>query len=181
MAHSGDDDSDTNDRRGILKAIVAGGSVLFGVGAAAPAVTVALAPALAKGGGEGHWVRVARFADLKEDEPKRAAVISEMTDAFTRYAKENLGAVWLIRSGDAVRALSVTCPHLGCGVEKTPAGFGCPCHTSAFDPNGKKTAGPAPRDMDPLETRIVGPDGDRMVEVQFKKFRQGVPEREAIG
>jgi cytochrome b6-f complex iron-sulfur subunit/menaquinol-cytochrome c reductase iron-sulfur subunit len=180
MAKTDDDDSD-NDRRGILKAIVAGGSVLFVGGAAAPAAVAALAPVLSKSGVQDRWVRVGRLADLKEGEPKRAAVISEMTDAFTRYAKENLGAVWLIRSGDGVRALSVTCPHLGCGVEKTPSGFGCPCHTSAFDPSGNRTAGPAPRGMDSMETRVVGEGADRVVEVQFKKFRQGVPEREEIG
>jgi cytochrome b6-f complex iron-sulfur subunit/menaquinol-cytochrome c reductase iron-sulfur subunit len=104
-----------------------------------------------------------------------------MVDAYTHYAKENVGAVWLTREGDQVRALSVTCPHLGCGVEKSPTGFGCPCHTSAFDPMGKRVAGPTPRDMDALETRVVGDGTDRVVEVKFKKFRQGVPEREEIG
>ena len=124
---------------------------------------------------------MARLSDLKEGEPKRAAVISEMTDAFTHYAKENLGAVWLLRHGSEVRALSVTCPHLGCGVEKAENGFGCPCHTSAFDPSGKRISGPSPRDMDSLDTRVVDEGDDRMVEVRFKKFRQGVPEREEIG
>ncbi|HXX69190.1 MAG TPA: ubiquinol-cytochrome c reductase iron-sulfur subunit [Polyangiaceae bacterium] len=179
MEHSGDDSS--SDRRVALKVIVAVGSVIFVGGAAAPSVAVALAPALTKSGGGEKWIRVARLSDLKENEPRRAGVISDMTDAFTRYAKENLGAVWLLREGDHVRALSVTCPHLGCGVEKSENGFGCPCHTSAFDITGKRVAGPAPRDMDSLETRIVGDGADRIVEVQFKKFRQGVPEREEIG
>lgn len=179
MDHSGEDSS--SDRRVALKVIVAVGSAIFVGGAAAPAVTVALAPVLSKSGGGDKWVRVARLSDLKEGEPKRAGVISDMTDAFTRYAKENLGAVWLLREGDRVRALSVTCPHLGCGVEKTENGFGCPCHTSVFDITGKRVSGPAPRDMDSLEARVVGDGDDRVVEVQFKKFRQGVPEREEIG
>jgi cytochrome b6-f complex iron-sulfur subunit/menaquinol-cytochrome c reductase iron-sulfur subunit len=118
---------------------------------------------------------------LRDGEPKRVAVLSEVTDAFTRYTRENLGAVWLLRNRDEVRALSVTCPHLGCGVEKAEQGFGCPCHTSAFDPSGKRTAGPSPRDMDPMDTRVVGDGTDRVIEVRFKKFRQGVPEREEIG
>jgi len=181
MAHPGDDDSVDDERRGALKAAVALGSAAFVGAIAAPPVTAAIAPALTKSEGAENWVRVARFADLKEGEPRRAAVLSEMTDAFTRYAKENLGAVWLIRTGDQVRALSVTCPHLGCCVERSENGFGCPCHTSAFDSMGKRTAGPAPRDMDPIETRVAGAGGDRMVEVCFKKFRQGVPEREEIG
>jgi menaquinol-cytochrome c reductase iron-sulfur subunit len=179
MEHSGDDSN--SDRRVALKAIVAVGSAVFVCGAAAPAVAVALAPVLSKSGGSEKWVRVALLSDLKDGEPRRAAVISDMTDAFTRYSKENLGAVWLMRSGDQVRALSVTCPHLGCGVEKTQSGFGCPCHTSVFDITGKRVAGPAPRNMDSLETRIVGVGADRVVEVQFKKFRQGVPEREEVG
>lgn len=179
MEHSGDDSS--SDRRLALKAIVVVGSAVFVGGAAAPAVAVALAPALSKSSGKDKWVRVARLSDLKEGEPRRAAVISDMTDAFTRYSKENLGAVWLMRQGDHVRALSVTCPHLGCGVEKSQTGFACPCHTSAFDFDGKRVSGPAPRNMDSLDTRIVGEGADRAVEVQFKKYRQGIPEREEIG
>lgn len=169
------------ERRGMLKGLVAAGSAVFVGGVAAPAVTIALAPILKKSDSNEKWVRVARLSDLTEGEPKRAPVISEMTDAFTRYAKENLGAVWLVRTGDSVRALSVTCPHLGCGVEKSPTGYGCPCHTSVFDPSGKKVSGPAPRDMDVMETRVVGEGIDRTVEVQFKKYRQGIPEREEIG
>ncbi len=165
----------------MLKGLVAAGSVIFVGGVAAPAVTAALAPVLRKSDAGDRWVRVAHLSDLNEGEPKRAAVISEMTDAFTRYAKENLGAVWLVRTGDSVRALSVTCPHLGCGVEKSATGFGCPCHTSVFDPTGKRVSGPAPRDMDSLETRVVGVGSDRTVEVQFKKYRQGIPEREEVG
>src|SRR5215469_12721794 len=100
MGQTDDDDGDTNDRRRLLEAMVAGGSVLFVGGAAAPAAAVALAPALSKSEGRDRWVRVARLSDLKDGEPKRAAVISDMVDAYTHYAKENLGAVWLTRSGD---------------------------------------------------------------------------------
>jgi menaquinol-cytochrome c reductase iron-sulfur subunit len=174
-------DSTNDDRRTALKAIVVGGSAVFGGVIAAPAAAVALAPVLSQTQGADKWVRVARLADLRDGEPRRTAVISEVTDGFTRYARENLGAVWLMRNRDEVRALSVTCPHLGCGVEKSDNGFGCPCHTSAFDGAGKRTAGPAPRDMDPVDTRVVGDGADRIVEVRFKKYRQGVPEREEIG
>jgi menaquinol-cytochrome c reductase iron-sulfur subunit len=181
MSGADDEESIDDERRGALKAVVAVGSVVFIGGAAAPAVTAALSPVLTKSAGAGIWVKVARLDDLKEGEPRRAPVFCELTDAFTRYAKENLGAVWLMRASDQVRALSVTCPHLGCGVEKSESGFGCPCHTSAFDESGHRVAGPAPRDMDPIETRVVGSGPDRVVEVQFKKYRQGVPEREEIG
>ena len=175
MAHGGDD------RRGALKTIVVGGSAVFIAGTAGPALKLAMAPAIGSTHTEGRWIRVARLADLKDGEPKRVPVISEVVDAWTKYTKENVGAVWLLRNRDEVRALSVTCPHLGCGVEKAANGFGCPCHTSAFDATGKRVSGPSPRDMDPVEARAVGDKDDRWVEVRFQKFRQGVPEREEIG
>jgi menaquinol-cytochrome c reductase iron-sulfur subunit len=176
MANTGD-----GDRRGALKTIVAGGSAVFAAGTAGPAVKLALAPALAASHGEGKWIRVARLSDLKDGEPKRVPIISEVVDAWTKYNRENLGAVWLMKDRDEVRALSVTCPHLGCGIEKQENGFGCPCHTSSFDAAGKRVAGPAPRDMDPLDTRVIGDGADRAIEVRFRKYRQGVPEREEIG
>jgi menaquinol-cytochrome c reductase iron-sulfur subunit len=172
---------DKGDRRVVLKTIVAGGSAAFGAGIGVPVLRTALAPAVSASQGSDKWIRLARLNDLKDGEPKRVPVISEVTDAWTKYARENLGAVWLLRNRDEVRALSVTCPHLGCGVEKTPTGFGCPCHTSNFDTAGKRTAGPSPRDMDSLDTRVVGEPTERYVEVRFKKYRQGIPEREEIG
>src|SRR6185312_2304606 len=124
MAHGGDDD-----RRGALKTIVIAGSAIFGAGTAGPALKLAMAPALETTHTEERWIRVARLADLKDGEPKRVPVISEVVDALTKYNRENIGAVWLLKNRDEVRALSVTCPHLGCGVERSAAGFGCPCHT----------------------------------------------------
>ena len=176
MAQTGDED-----RRVALKTIVVGGSAVFVAGAAGPAVRLAMSPAIGTTQTEGRWIRVARLADLKDGEPKRVPIVSEVTDAWTKYAKENIGAVWLMKNRDEVRALSVTCPHLGCGIEKAANGFGCPCHTSAFDAGGKRLSGPSPRDMDPIEARVIGDGADRAVEVRFKKFRQGVPEREEIG
>ncbi|HKQ70476.1 MAG TPA: Rieske (2Fe-2S) protein [Polyangiaceae bacterium] len=169
------------DRRIALKTIVVGGSAVFGVGAAAPALRLALAPVTDGAKSEDTWIRIAKLADLKDGEPRRVPVLAEVTDAWTKYTKENLGAVWLIRNRDEVRAMSVTCPHLGCGIEKSEKGFGCPCHTSNFDGAGKRVSGPSPRDMDSMETRVVGDGADRSIEVKFKKYRQGIPEREEIG
>jgi quinol---cytochrome c reductase iron-sulfur subunit, bacillus type len=173
--------SSNEDRRGALKTIVIGGSAVFVGGAVVPAARLAMAPVLSATHVEGRWIRIARLSDLKDGEPKRVPVISEVTDAWTKYARENLGAVWLLRNRDEVRAFSVTCPHLGCGIEKSEGGFGCPCHTSNFDAAGKRVSGPSPRDMDTLETRVVGDGAERAIEVRFQKFRQGIPEREEIG
>jgi menaquinol-cytochrome c reductase iron-sulfur subunit len=175
MAQSSDED-----RRAVLKTIVVGGSAAFVAGAAAPAGRLVLAPVLAAGHAEGRWIRILRLIDVEDGESKRVTVNADVTDGWTQYAREKLGAVWLQRRGQDIRALSVTCPHLGCSVEKRESGFGCPCHASSFDPAGKRVSGPSPRDMDALETRVVGEGAARAIEVRFQRFRQGIPEREEI-
>jgi cytochrome b6-f complex iron-sulfur subunit/menaquinol-cytochrome c reductase iron-sulfur subunit len=89
-----------------------------------------------------------------------------------------LGAVWLVRRGDTVAAFSTVCPHLGCAIDAlADKSFGCPCHTSTFAADGKKTGGPSPRDMDVLATKIE----EGFVAVNFQKFRIGTDKREALG
>jgi Rieske Fe-S protein len=78
-----------------------------------------------------------------------------------------------------VRAWSVTCPHLGCAIDRsaTGPGFACPCHDSTFDGEGRRLTGPSPRDLDSLDTRVE----DGFVLVDFRRFRQGTPDKLPIG
>ena len=57
----------------------------------------------------------------------------------------------VVRSGDSVMALDLTCPHLGCTVTATSQGFACPCHGSRFQSDGKLLEGPATRPLRRLE------------------------------
>ena len=52
--------------------------------------------------------------------------------------------VFLFRKGNAFRAASAVCTHLGCTVNLSGKGFHCPCHGSVFDQNGIVIGGPAP-------------------------------------
>jgi len=51
----------------------------------------------------------------------------------------------IVRNGDEIVALDLTCTHLGCTVTATPEGFACPCHGSRFSSEGEVLKGPAPR------------------------------------
>jgi menaquinol-cytochrome c reductase iron-sulfur subunit len=168
-----------NGRRDLLKTLVVVGSAAFGCALAAPAAVFVAAPLLRGKGSAAAWVKTVKLDDLAEGIPKKVAIVADQRDAWTVAKDVDLGSVWLVRHGAAVAALSVECPHLGCAVQAigpNAGGYGCPCHTSSFDPAGKKLGGPAPRDMDSLATRIE----DGFVLVEFKRFRIGVPDREEI-
>jgi quinol---cytochrome c reductase iron-sulfur subunit, bacillus type len=166
------------DRRGALKVIaVTGGAV--GAGAlAVPAARFVVAPA-SGGAGGGKWIKTVALESLKEGEPKRVPLVADRRDAWTLEKQVELGAVWLLREGDAVKAWSVVCPHLGCAVDRnaTAPGFYCPCHDSSFDPAGRRVSGPSPRDLDALATRVE----DGVVAVEFQRFRQGTPDKTPMG
>jgi cytochrome b6-f complex iron-sulfur subunit/menaquinol-cytochrome c reductase iron-sulfur subunit len=161
-----------------LKALaIASGAVGCGE-LAIPTVGFLVAPAHG-GPGVGRWIKTVRLASLREGEPKRVSLIADHRDAWTLEKEMELGAAWILRQGDGVLAWSVTCPHLGCAIDKSAgkAGFSCPCHDSAFDSNGRRLSGPSPRDLDSLATRV----DDGFVMVEFRRFRQGVPEKASVG
>jgi Rieske Fe-S protein len=53
--------------------------------------------------------------------------------------------------------LSNRCTHLGCQVQWDPAGkqFRCPCHGGRFDVQGRCVAGPPPRPLARLASRVL--------------------------
>ena len=160
-------------RRRFLAMAVGVGGCAIGAAVSIPAAAFVVAP-LSEKGGQGRWVKTLKLDQLKDNEPRRVAIVSDRRDAWTVEKNVELGSVWLVKSGDEVRAYSAVCPHLGCSVNATATGaFACPCHTSAFDKNGKKQSGPSPRDLDALATKVE----EGVVAVDFKKFRIGVGEK----
>ena len=140
-----------------------------------PAAAFVAAPIGSKGAA-GRWVRTLRLEQLVEGEPKRVAIVDDRRDAWTIERGVELGSVWLVKRGAKVTAFSAVCPHLGCSVNvaaEAAGGFACPCHTSAFEPDGRRKSGPAPRGLDELATRIE----EGFVAVDFRRFRIGIPEK----
>jgi Rieske Fe-S protein len=158
---------------------VGAGTAAFGCALLVPGVKLLAAPLKSGGAGE-RWVRTVKLDDLREGEPRKVEIVADARDAWSVASNVQLGAAWLVRRGKGVVAFNVTCPHLGCSVNVVPGtkAFACPCHTSAFGADGKRQAGPSPRDLDELQTRV---DQAGYVEVDFRKYRIGVGERVEIG
>lgn len=53
----------------------------------------------------------------------------------------------VIHDENGLRAMSLTCSHLGCVIEERNFGFECPCHSSRYDPDGHVIKGPASLDL----------------------------------
>lgn len=49
----------------------------------------------------------------------------------------------VIHDDKGIRAISLTCSHLGCAIEERNFGFECPCHSSRYDLDGVVLKGPA--------------------------------------
>jgi menaquinol-cytochrome c reductase iron-sulfur subunit len=164
-------------RRGFLVkafAIACGG--LASLVPAAAGVWAFLDP-LGRRSAAARFIPVAELGAIPADGvPRRFPVITDRTDAWTGYAAEPIGAVWLRREpgSEAVQALTAKCPHAGCSVEMGPGGrcFRCPCHNSEFTFDGAIVApSPSPRAMDSLECEI---DKEGRVAVKWQDFLAGV-------
>jgi menaquinol-cytochrome c reductase iron-sulfur subunit len=175
---SGEPDS----RRGFLTKALA--LALGGLAYAVPALAgvVAFLNPLRQKSEAGAFRRLASLDMLPEDgTPLEVSVVADRTDAWTRFANEPIGAVFLRRTGqDQIEALSVVCPHQGCSVqyEKEDGKFFCPCHMASFDLEGNRTdkVSPSPRPLDTLDV-----DQEKLqhgeVWVRYQRFRTGTPEK----
>ena len=186
--------TDNPERRSFLKsalAVIVGGTV--GLVPLIPGAAFFLDPILRKrsdstGGGNRDsdgFIRMAiTFSALPESgEPQQFTVFDDKTDAWNRFSGVPIGSVWLRRIENNVIAFNTVCPHLGCAVEHraSQGDFFCPCHTSAFDLDGKKLNAVPPRDLDALEIRrktdgTVAANGEE-IWIRFENYRAATQEK----
>ena len=135
---------------------------------------------------EAGYIRLDVTRDAVPDDgtPIAVTVLDDIVDAWNRFKNVPAGSIWLRKVGDGpVLAFNSICPHLGCSVDFRGAegDFFCPCHTSSFALDGKKTNEIPPRDMDSLEVamRTNGVDDPNGVEiwVRYQKFRGATTEK----
>jgi len=128
--------------------------------------------------------RLAKLDDLEMGVPRKAVVLDQRVDAWTRYPKGPIGSVWLIKRDDeTVEAFSAVCPHLGCSVQHVGEDdqFYCPCHEAKFGVDGAIISGPSRRGLDSLNVVLSDEDGETWVEVMFEKYELGIPEKKTRG
>jgi len=164
-------------RRGFLAKVAA--VACGGVATLAPvaAGVWAFLDPLRRKGAAATFLPVTEISAVPDDgQPRQFAVVAERIDAWTGFAREPIGAVYLRREkgSQQVEALSATCPHAGCFVELERDGrcFRCPCHNSTFTLDGGIVEpSPSPRTMDSLECQ-VGKNGE--VAVKWENFYTGI-------
>jgi cytochrome b6-f complex iron-sulfur subunit len=66
--------------------------------------------------------------------------------------------VIVLRTPEAVRALSLTCTHLGCRLQwqSAKSEFYCPCHEGRFDRFGEVLSGPPQLPLDEFTVKVTG-------------------------
>ncbi|MBC7931601.1 MAG: ubiquinol-cytochrome c reductase iron-sulfur subunit [Rubrivivax sp.] len=114
------------------------------------------------GGAGGDWLPVAKIGDIKGDGPLRREVFVEHRAGWSAGVR---GHSIFVLPGKERRVVSAVCPHEGCEVEWSAdqRQFLCPCHDSAFNPDGLRLSGPAQSDLARLPARV---NGDTL-EMQF--------------
>lgn len=121
---------------------------------------------------ESVWVNAVPMADIKGDKPMMCAITIQRVAGWSTALEEQ--QVFILPAHDR-KAISSACPHEGCNVmwRDESNDFFCPCHDSAFGPDGSRLSGPAPRGLDPLPSR----EKDGMLQVQYQAFMNNTVER----
>lgn len=110
-------------------------------------------------------VEVADLGELPVGAPQEVVYFRTRVDGWRRTREK--ATAWVVKT-DANKAVAFSpqCPHLGCiyhweddrtdAQGQANAAFVCPCHASAFAPDGTVLAGPAARPLDRYVSRVEG-------------------------
>ena len=145
---------------------------VIGLGLAVPLIGYVISPAFKRR--VQSWVDVAGVDELSAGEPKQFDYVVAVQDGYLETTTHK--AVWAVKQADGqVTVFSPICTHLGCGYhwDSTDRKFKCPYHGSAYDVTGQVLAGPAPRHLDVLPSKV---ENARLL-VIYKEFKSGVSDR----
>jgi menaquinol-cytochrome c reductase iron-sulfur subunit len=158
-------------RRSFLAVVIG----LIGAGiTAVMAVTIgryAVGPALKAGDQSAVWTDAGSLDELPDGVWVKRNVVVSQDAGWGKFNSQR--PIWVRRQGQDFTVYSAACPHLGCTINQAASGFICPCHGSAWNPEGQKLAGPSPRNMDSLDYRVQA----EILQVNYQYFKQGLAEK----
>ena len=159
----------TDTRRGFFAKMIGIATGVIGLGLAIPLVSYVISPALKRR--VTSWVAVGPTEGLRAGEPEELEYASTFQDGWRTVTSKK--AIWAVKqpAGEIV-VFSPICPHLGCGFrwDAGDSKFKCPCHGSIYDATGKVLAGPAPRSLDVLPSKVE----QGTLSVIYKEFKSGL-------
>ena len=156
-------------RRRFFELVIKASAGLIGLSLAVPLVGYLISPAFKRRAQP--WVDVASSEELPTGTPKQLEYVATVQDGYLETKTQK--AVWAVKqSNGQVTVFSPLCTHLGCGYHWDGGAqqFKCPCHGSVYDISGRVLAGPAPRPLDALPSKV---DNGRLL-VVLKEFKSGV-------
>lgn len=162
-------------RRNFMVRTIAGIFVFIGSALTVTLGGFGIVPALKKR--EPGWSDAGTVDLLSVDQPQERRFLQVVKSGWQSEKQER--SVWLVKKTDgSVLAYSSSCPHLGCGYRWVAdhQRFECPCHGSLFDINGKVIAGPAPRALDIMPTKV---ENNRLY-VQYEVFQLGTSKKMTV-
>jgi len=145
---------ETVNRRTTLKWVA--GLIMGAISATVTAIVGGAVVSPGLGRRRDQWLDAAALDTVPAARPLEVALRVEREDGYRVVTERRV--VYLVREGSDVRALSAVCTHLGCRISWHDAEqqFKCPCHGGCFSMKGAVVAGPPPRPLDTVATRIDG-------------------------
>ncbi len=164
-------------RRAFLKWSTAVSGFVAAALAGIPVLRAFVSPMFQRASSE-TWIKLGDVETFDLDLPTKVDFVETVTDAWVE--NRALRSVWIhTEDGEKFTVYSGRCTHLGCGFgfDKANQQFRCPCHEGVFDlKTGAVLAGPPPRALDRLETKIENGD----LYCAYRDFRVGVPYKVAV-
>lgn len=104
-----------------------------------------------------RWIPLIPLADLIPGQPVHLPYRALVPDAWRTVWLS--GSVWLVpgQGESDTTIFDPRCTHMGCPYKWQPGEgvFKCGCHGGVFDIEGRVLAGPPPRPLDRLDSRVV--------------------------
>jgi Rieske Fe-S protein len=106
------------------------------------------------------WLPAAELSSLEDGTPRTVSLRVARADGASETIDRRI--VYLVRTGDSVRALDSTCTHLGCRTRfnRESGRIECPCHGGMYDASGAVIGGPPPSPLQQLPARV---ENDRVL------------------